>query len=54
MEELETACISAPMSGTAMFQARAKLYLPAEIQIHDLQKHLEGIASDLMVDISID
>ena len=54
MEELETACISAPMSGTAMFQARARLYLPAEIQTHDLQKHLEGIASDLMVDISID
>ncbi len=54
MEELETSCISAPMSGTAIFQARAKLYLPAEIQIHDLQRHLEGIASDLMVDISID
>jgi glycine cleavage system regulatory protein len=54
MEELQTACISAPMSGTAMFQAHAKLYLPAEIQIHELQSHLEEIASDLMVDISLD
>ncbi len=54
MEELETECISAPMSGTAIFQARAKLFLPAEMQIRDLQKHLEEIASDLMVDISID
>lgn len=54
MEELETSCVSAPMSGTAIFQARAKLYLPAEIQIHALQRHLEEIASDLMVDISID
>lgn len=54
MEELETACISAPMSGTAMFKAHAILYLPAEIRIRELQSHLEEIASDLMVDISLD
>jgi len=54
VEELETECISAPMSGTAIFQARATLYLPTDMRLRDLQTHLEKIAADLMIDISID
>lgn len=53
VEELSTEYSSAPMSGTAMFNARARLFLPASASVKDLQRKLEQIASDLMVDIEI-
>jgi glycine cleavage system regulatory protein len=52
VEELHSECVSAPMSGEALFKARARLRLPADRDIGDLRKALERIAADLLVDIS--
>lgn len=53
VEELETECASAPMSGEILFKARATLHLPAACQIEALRQELEKIAADLIVDITI-
>jgi glycine cleavage system regulatory protein len=52
VEELHTECVSAPMSGEALFKAVAKLRLPADRDAAELRKALEKIAADLLVDIS--
>lgn len=52
VEELHSECVSAPMSGEALFKARARLRLPADRDIAELRKALERIAADLLVDIS--
>ncbi len=52
VEELETECQSAAMSGESLFKASAKLHLPTDRQPADLRKALEKIAADLLVDIS--
>ena len=52
VEELHSECVSAPMSGEALFKAAAKLRLPADRDVAELRKALERIASDLLVDIS--
>jgi glycine cleavage system regulatory protein len=52
VEELETECISAPMSGDQIFKAIAKLQIPESCVISELRKELEEIGSELMVDIS--
>jgi glycine cleavage system regulatory protein len=51
-EELETECSSAPMSGEMIFKAVARLQIPETCSISTLQKELEEIGSELMVDIS--
>jgi glycine cleavage system regulatory protein len=51
VDELETECTSAPMSGEALFNARAKLRVPVDLSVSDLHKALEEIAIDLMVDV---
>ena len=53
MKELITTCTSAPMSGEALFKATARLQCPAEVLVPDLQKELENIAHDLMVEITL-
>jgi glycine cleavage system regulatory protein len=53
VEELDTSRESAPMSGSALFHARALLRIPADLQIGELQKTLESIADDLMVDVAL-
>ena len=53
VEEFQTECITAPMSGDRLFRATARLRLPAGFTIEALQAALEGIASDLMVDIQL-
>lgn len=50
VEELETECESAPMSGQTLFKARAKLKIPASCNISQLKNELEKISGDLMVD----
>ncbi len=50
--ELETEYTSAPMSGEAIFQALARLQIPASCVLAELRKELEMIGSELMVDIS--
>ncbi|MEK7675333.1 MAG: ACT domain-containing protein [Verrucomicrobiota bacterium] len=53
VEELDTECHSAPMSGETLFQAQAKLRIPASCNTAELRLDLEKIAADLIVDISI-
>ena len=54
VDELESECESAPMSGGMLFKARASLRVPAEVSIDALREALEEIANDLMVDLSLD
>lgn len=51
--ELVTDCVSAPMSGEVLFQAWAKLALPADLSEEELRILLEGLANDLMVDVTL-
>lgn len=51
VEELETELRSAPMTGEPMFQARARLKAPSEADLDIVQRDLERLAADLMVDI---
>ncbi len=54
IEELESAVASAPMSGEALFRARATLLLPATVALADLRGALEALASELMIDLVAD
>lgn len=53
VEEFQTECITAPMSGEKVFRATAQLRLPAGLTQEQLQTALEQIAHDLMVDIRL-
>jgi glycine cleavage system regulatory protein len=53
LEELETECESAPMSGEILFKAHATLRAPADVDLDTLQSDLEAIAQDLMVELSL-
>jgi glycine cleavage system regulatory protein len=53
VEELETECSSAAMSGETLFKARAKLSIPKSCDTNRLRLQLEKLASDLIVDISL-
>jgi glycine cleavage system regulatory protein len=52
VEELETECSSAPMSGEMIFKAMAKLQIPESCALKELHRELEEIGSELMVEIS--
>gem|GEM_PF-87049 len=52
VEELETECESAAMSGETLFKARARLSIPASCDVAVLRQTLERIAADLIVEIS--
>ena len=54
VEELETEVTSAPMSGDAMFTARARLRAPATTALADLRAKLEALGSELMLDLAIE
>ncbi len=53
VEELNTECNSAAMSGEMLFKAEAKLKLPSCCKLAELRKELEQIAEDLIVDITL-
>jgi glycine cleavage system regulatory protein len=53
VEELQTECASAAMSGETLFKARAKLSIPKTCDIAALRTELERIAEDLIVEISL-
>lgn len=53
VEEFQTECSGAPISGAAIFRARAELCLPSHFTVDQLQSALEAIAMDLMVDITL-
>lgn len=53
VEELATQCTTAPMSGESLFNAQAELKVPADLDIHALQRQLEQLADDLIVEITL-
>jgi glycine cleavage system regulatory protein len=54
IEELETDITSAPMSGEALFRARALVGVPSTITLDQLRHRLEALAGELMVDLALD
>jgi glycine cleavage system regulatory protein len=52
VEELETECVSAAMSGETLFKARAKVSVPVSANVAALKAELEKIASDLIVEVA--
>jgi glycine cleavage system regulatory protein len=54
VEEIESECGSAAMSGETLFKARAKLSIPASCNVSELRQKLEKIAADLIVDITLE
>ena len=53
VEDLETECSSAPMSGETLFHANAKVRIPPACDMQNLRAELEKIAADLMVDVKL-
>ncbi len=51
VDELETEVARAPMSSELLFRAHARLTLPDSVELDDVRRALEAIASDLMVDV---
>ena len=54
IEELETGVSGAPMTGEQLFRARVQLRLPAAVTTDWLRSRLEALASELMVDVTLD
>ncbi len=54
VEELETHTLPAPMEGGTLFQASIHVLVPSAVSDHELRKSLEAVASDLMVDLSLE
>ena len=53
VEDLETSCESAAMSGAALFRAHALLGVPVDTDMDKRRSRLEAIADDLMVDVNL-
>ena len=53
VEELQTECSSAAMSGETLFKARAVLGIPESSDTAEVRQKLEKIAEDLIVEISL-
>ena len=53
VEELNTECSPAPMSGDTLFKAWAILKMTADFDLEELQNELERIADDLIVEIKL-
>ncbi len=54
VEELTTACESAPMSGEPLFRAAIKISLPERSDVGEIRRELEQIAANLLVDITLE
>ncbi|MBA3848886.1 MAG: glycine cleavage system protein R [Opitutus sp.] len=53
VEELSSDCVSAPMGGGNLFQARARVVVPTGVKLEEVRAGLEKIAHDLMVDLRL-
>lgn len=53
VEELNTECVSSPMSSDALFKASATLNVPAGLDLEKLQSELEQLSDDLIVEIQL-
>jgi glycine cleavage system regulatory protein len=54
VEEFQSECASAAMSGESLFRARARLSIPASCDPAAIREKLERIAEDLIVEISLE
>ena len=54
VQELETTVQSASMSGESLFMAHARIFVPPETDLEQLQHDLEDLANELMVDIELE
>jgi len=54
VQELETTCQSASMSGESLFLAHARLLIPDDASVDALRDDLEDLANELMVDIKLE
>lgn len=54
IEELTTRVVSGSFSGERLFEAEARLRVPAEVSAADLRATLEVLANELMVDVRLD
>ncbi len=54
IEALDTSVTGAPMSGEPLFRADASLCVPAGVTVAHLRQVLEALASELMVDLTVD
>jgi glycine cleavage system regulatory protein len=52
VEELQTECASAPMSGETLFKAQARVRIPDACDVARLRRELEKIAGDLLVEVT--
>ena len=52
VEELTTECVSAPMSGELLFQANARISVPAGVALDKLRQTLENVLSGLTVELA--
>lgn len=53
IDELHTQVVSAAMSGERLFKVKALLAVPAGVQNDELQRALEALANEMMVDIEL-
>jgi glycine cleavage system regulatory protein len=53
IDQLTTKTREAPMAGGVLFEAEAVLEAPAALDIEELRSILEGLAGELMVDITL-
>ena len=53
VEELESECVSAPMGGGTLFQAKVRVLVPPSAKLEAVRAELEKIAADLMVDLTV-
>jgi glycine cleavage system regulatory protein len=53
VEELSSECVSAPMGGGDLFQAKARVLVPPRVKLEDLRRDLEKVGADLMVDLKL-
>jgi glycine cleavage system regulatory protein len=53
VEELASERVDAAMGGGMLFQARATVFVPADVKLATVRADLEKIAADLMVDLKL-
>jgi glycine cleavage system regulatory protein len=53
VEELSSECVSAPMGGGDLFQAKARVLVPAKVNLEEVRRNLEKVGADLMVDLKL-
>ena len=53
LESLDTNVLPAPMTNELLFRADARLAVPTELPLDQLQEYLETLADDLMVELKL-